>query len=119
MVLETALVGGKAALLLPVPCLRSGCFVAQPRRRQREPRHARWSARRDEQCSQRPAPAAQQSRGELATAAVLGMLLAPALPAMADGTDFSQGGFAKESYYVTLGLFLLSLPGRFCHQLSL
>ncbi len=32
--------------------------------------------------------------------------------ALADqGTDFSQGGFAKESYYVTLGLFLLSLPG--------
>lgn len=26
-------------------------------------------------------------------------------------TDFSKGGFAKESYYVTLGLFLLSLPG--------
>jgi hypothetical protein len=27
-------------------------------------------------------------------------------------TDFSKGGFAKESYYVTLGLFLLSLPGQ-------
>lgn len=34
--------------------------------------------------------------------------------ALADqGSDFSQGGFAKESYYVTLGLFLLSLPGSF------
>lgn len=29
----------------------------------------------------------------------------------AEGTDFSQGSFSKESYYVTLGLFLLSLPG--------
>lgn len=25
-----------------------------------------------------------------------------------------SGGFAKESYYVTLGLFLLSLPGEWC-----
>ena len=33
------------------------------------------------------------------------------LPALAEQTDFSKGGFAKESYYVTLGLFLLSLPG--------
>ena len=47
------------------------------------------------------------------------LLLASAGPAWADavdaasaaGTDFSKGGFAKESYYVTLGLFLLSLPG--------
>lgn len=36
------------------------------------------------------------------------------LPALAEQKDFSQGGgFAKESYYVTLGLFLLSLPGTF------
>ncbi|KAL0020826.1 hypothetical protein WJX79_004115 [Trebouxia sp. C0005] len=33
------------------------------------------------------------------------------LPAQAEGTDFSQGSFSKESYYVTLGLFLLSVPG--------
>ena len=33
------------------------------------------------------------------------------LPALAETTDFSKGGFAKESYYVTLGLFLISLPG--------
>ena len=32
-------------------------------------------------------------------------------PAQAEGTDFSQGSFSKESYYVTLGLFLLSVPG--------
>lgn len=32
--------------------------------------------------------------------------------AAAAATDFSKGGFAKESYYVTLGLFLLSLPGE-------
>ena len=38
------------------------------------------------------------------------------LPAYAEQTDFSQGSFSKESYYVTLGLFLLSLPGmrRLC-----
>ena len=35
------------------------------------------------------------------------------LPAQAEGTDFSQGSFSKESYYVTLGLFLLSIPGKF------
>lgn len=35
------------------------------------------------------------------------------LPALAEKKDFSQGGgFAKESYYVTLGLFVLSLPGE-------
>lgn len=34
------------------------------------------------------------------------------LPAQAEGTDFSQGSFSKESYYVTLGLFLLSVPGK-------
>lgn len=33
------------------------------------------------------------------------------LPACAEQADFSQGSFSKESYYVTLGLFLLSLPG--------
>jgi hypothetical protein len=46
------------------------------------------------------------------------LLLASAGPAWADAADaagaadFSKGGFAKESYYVTLGLFLLSLPGE-------
>lgn len=29
-----------------------------------------------------------------------------------DIVDFSKGSFAKESYYVTLGLFLITLPGR-------
>lgn len=33
------------------------------------------------------------------------------LPAQAEATDFSQGSFSKESYYVTLGLFVLSVPG--------
>lgn len=33
-------------------------------------------------------------------------------PALAeDIVDFSKGSFAKESYYVTLGLFLVTLPG--------
>lgn len=41
--------------------------------------------------------------------------LLSALPACAEGVDFSQGSFSQESYYVTLGLFLLSLPGtRLC-----
>ena len=52
-----------------------------------------------------------------ALTAVATMLLAAAGPAWADAsaattTDFSKGSFAKESYYVTLGLFLLSLPGE-------
>ncbi|BDA50408.1 Protein COFACTOR ASSEMBLY OF COMPLEX C SUBUNIT B CCB1, chloroplastic [Coccomyxa sp. Obi] len=46
------------------------------------------------------------------TSSALGLWLLSTLPALADETvDFSKGGFAKESYYVTLGLFLLSLPG--------
>ena len=40
------------------------------------------------------------------------MWLLSQLPAQAEGTDFSQGSFSKESYYVTLGLFLLSVPGK-------
>jgi hypothetical protein len=40
------------------------------------------------------------------------------LPALADTTDFSKGGFAKESYYVTLGLFLISLPGASKHLIT-
>lgn len=53
-----------------------------------------------------------------AAAALFWLATAPAAFA-ADGetaasaaVDFSKGGFAKESYYVTLGLFLLSLPGE-------
>lgn len=44
------------------------------------------------------------------------MWLLSQLPVQAEGTDFSQGSFSKESYYVTLGLFLLSVPGR--HELG-
>ncbi|KAK9812739.1 hypothetical protein WJX72_002877 [[Myrmecia] bisecta] len=32
-------------------------------------------------------------------------------PAYDAAVDFSQGSFSKNSYYVTLGLFLISLPG--------
>jgi len=46
----------------------------------------------------------------MATGTVLWVL--SQLPAQAEGTDFSQGSFSKESYYVTLGLFLLSVPGK-------
>ena len=47
------------------------------------------------------------------TSSAVGLWLLSTLPALADETvDFSKGGFAKESYYVTLGLFLLSLPGE-------
>lgn len=31
---------------------------------------------------------------------------------MAASESFQPTGFSKESYYVTLGLFLLSLPGE-------
>lgn len=38
-----------------------------------------------------------------------------ALPAQAaDVPQLSVGGFSKSSYYVTLGLFLLSVPGQLC-----
>ena len=42
-----------------------------------------------------------------------GMWLLTELPAFSEEavTDFSQGSFSASSYYVTLGLFLLSLPG--------
>ncbi len=46
----------------------------------------------------------------MATSTVMWLL--SQLPAQAEGTDFSQGSFSKESYYVTLGLFLLSVPGK-------
>ena len=46
-----------------------------------------------------------------AAASSLTLWLLSELPALAETTDFSKGGFAKESYYVTLGLFLISLPG--------
>lgn len=48
----------------------------------------------------------------LASGAALWLM--SALPACAEGTDFSQGSFSKESYYVTLGLFVLSVPGKNC-----
>ena len=47
-------------------------------------------------------------------ASTAALWLISGLPAYAEGTDFSQGSFSKESYYVTLGLFLLSLPGMAC-----
>ena len=46
-----------------------------------------------------------------AAASSLALWLLSELPVLAETTDFSKGGFAKESYYVTLGLFLISLPG--------
>ena len=71
-------------------------------------------------CAFRAGPCAQAgvSRQSSAGCALGRLPLAGALwllseaAARADqSADFSQGGFAKESYYVTLGLFLLSLPG--------
>ena len=45
-----------------------------------------------------------------------GMWLITELPALSEETaavtDFSKGSFSAASYYVTLGLFLLSLPGE-------
>ncbi len=59
--------------------------------------------------------AQRQSPERLAAATISSsftLWLLSELPALAEKKDFSQGGgFAKESYYVTLGLFLLSLPG--------
>ncbi len=39
-----------------------------------------------------------------------GLWLLGELPALAE-TDFSQGSFSAGSYYVSLGLFLVTLPG--------
>ena len=87
-----------------VPCTklpRSCCFRAGPLLA----RHTRQS---------RPASAqraaAGQPNGWLPLSGALWFLSEAAVRAD-QGADFSQGGFAKESYYVTLGLFLLSLPG--------
>ena len=41
---------------------------------------------------------------------VAGLWLLGEMPAMAE-TDFSQGSFSAGSYYVSLGLFLVTLPG--------
>ncbi len=42
-----------------------------------------------------------------------------ALPAQAaDVPQLAEGGFSKSSYYVTLGLFLLSVPGEHKHYAS-
>ena len=57
--------------------------------------------------------------GQIATTSTVFWLLSQ-LPASAvdSTTDFSKGSFSTESYVVTLGLFLLSLPGTFtcCHS---
>lgn len=58
-------------------------------------------------------------RDLLAPELMLGLSFLAALPAQAEETvaavtDFSKGSFSKESYYVTLGLFLISLPGKIC-----
>jgi len=39
-----------------------------------------------------------------------GLWLLGEMPALAE-TDFSQGSFSAGSYYVSLGLFLVTLPG--------
>lgn len=54
------------------------------------------------------------------TSSALALWLFSALPAFAEDTvDFSKGGFAKESYYVTLGLFLISLPGKYFRSVEI
>ena len=83
------------------PCIkppRSCCFRAGPlQSRQRRPASA-------------PRAAAEQPNAWLPLSGAL-WLLGEAAARADQGADFSKGGFAKESYYVTLGLFLLSLPG--------
>lgn len=54
-----------------------------------------------------------------ASASTFGLWLLSELPGLAaETTDFSKGGFAKESYYVTLGLFLISLPGAIMFRIA-
>lgn len=83
------------------PCIklpRSCCFRAGPMQaRQRRPASG-------------PRAAAEQPSAWLPLSGAL-WFLGEAAARADQGADFSKGGFAKESYYVTLGLFLLSLPG--------
>ena len=69
----------------------------------------------DQQIAEYVALRKRQSSERVAAATISSsftLWLLSELPALAEKKDFSQGGgFAKESYYVTLGLFLLSLPG--------
>lgn len=65
--------------------------------------------------------AKQDPQASVALASALLWLLAE-LPAGAEEaitTDFSKGSFSTQSYVVTLGLFLISLPGIFTLGLQL
>ena len=70
----------------------------------REPRGCRCQAT-EESSSQSPSPV-------LLGSTVFWLLSQLPAGAAEDAVDFSKGSFAKESYYVTLGLFLISLPGE-------
>ena len=57
-----------------------------------------------ESCEQR------KSSSQWLVSSAAGLWLLGEMPAFAD-TDFSQGSFSAGSYYVSLGLFLVTLPG--------
>ena len=64
-------------------------------------------------CSNRGREQAPAAAGLLAASGVATWLLG-GLPAGAEeAVDFSQGSFSQQSYWVSLGLFIISLPGTF------
>ena len=86
---------------LPSPTQR---LQAQQQRRQHragQPALRAWRSE-EEQCS--------TSLSLPALLAPLGLWLASSGVADA-ATDFSKGSYAKESYWATLGLFIISFPG--------
>ena len=72
------------------------------------------SSRFVERCNAASDRGPEVHAGQIATTSTVFWLLSQ-LPASAvdSTTDFSKGSFSTESYVVTLGLFLLSLPGTF------
>ena len=85
------------------PRFRSGCHVSP----------VRCSSRHQQAPAGRQTPVVQETRQEhhLQRLALLCLAAGVELPAVA-ASEFQPTGFSKESYYVTLGLFLLSLPGK-------
>ena len=85
------------------PRCRSGCHVSP----------VRCSSRHQQAPAGRQTPVVQEARQEhhLQRLALLCLAAGVELPAVA-ASEFQPTGFSKESYYVTLGLFLLSLPGK-------
>jgi hypothetical protein len=98
----------------PLPMIAAGCM------KQTATSSLRCSSTAQYQDSDRQVQTQSQQQSKRHTldlsqlfGSAAGLWLLTELPAFAEetATDFSQGSFSASSYYVTLGLFLLSLPG--------